>query len=73
MVAQDFFFYSLGLGFLILVGFLAYAIFCISRSFNTLNLVLKNALDVSDDISDFEKGLKFKLRSLLQIFFKKRG
>lgn len=73
MASQDFLFYSLGLGFLILVGFLSYAAYSLAQSLKTLTLILKNAEDISNDINKLEKGIKFRLLNLLHIFSKKGG
>lgn len=73
MVSQDFLFYSLGLGFLVLVGFLSYAAYSLAQSLKTLTLVLKNAEDISNDIGELKNGIKFGLLNLLHIFFKKKG
>ena len=73
MASQDFLFYSLGLGFLILVGFLSYAAYCLAKSLKTLSLILQDAEDISNDINKLEKGIKSRLLNLLRIFLKKGG
>lgn len=73
MASQDFLFYALGFGFLILVGFLSYASFCLAKSLKTLTLILQNAEDISNDLDKLEHGIKFGLLNLLHIFSKKEG
>lgn len=73
MVSQDFLFYSLAFGFLILVGLLSYAAYSLAQSLKTLTRILKNAENISDDIGKLEKGIKFRLLNLLHIFIKKGG
>jgi gas vesicle protein len=73
MTSQDFLFYSVGLGFLILVGFLSYTSFCLAKSLKTLTLILQDAEDISNDIDKLEHGIKSGLLNLLGIFSKKEG
>lgn len=73
MVSQDFLFYSLGVGFLILVGFLSYAVYCLAKSLKTLTLIFQNAENISNEIGKLGTGIRFGLQSLLNIFLKKRS
>lgn len=76
MNSQDFLFYSVGIGFLILVGFVSLAAYRLAQSFKKITLILQNAENLSEDISnDLEKlksGVKLGILNLLQIFLKKR-
>ncbi len=67
MNSQDILFYSLSFGFLVLVGFLSYTLYYLSKSSKALTLVLRNAKDITDDV----KGVESVLSSLLSVFFKK--
>lgn len=76
MPAQDFLFYSVGFGFLILVGFVSYAAYRLAESFKKFTQILQNVEGISEDISkDVDKlvtGIKSWLLNLVRIFIKKR-
>ena len=73
MASQDFLFYSLGFGFLILVGFLSYAAFRLAESFRTLTQILQTVEDVSNYIDKLASVIKVGILNLSQIFLKKGG
>ncbi len=73
MLSQDFLFYSLGIGFLVLVGFLSYAAYQLAQSLRTLNLILQNAEDITSDVDMIKNGVKFGFLNILSMFLKKGG
>ena len=73
MVSQDFLYYSLGVGFLILVGFLSYTAYQLAQSLKTLNLILQNAEDITNDVDMLKNGVKFGFLNILSMFLKKGG
>lgn len=76
MNSQDFLFYSVGIGFLILVGFVSFASYRLAQSLKKITQILQNAENLSEDISDdlekLKSGVKLGVLNLLQIFLKKR-
>lgn len=76
MTSQDFLYYALGFGFLVLVGFLSLAAYRMSESLQRLTQILQNAEDISEDISSdigkLKNGIRLALLNLLQLFIKKR-
>lgn len=77
MTSQDFFFYSVGLSFLILVGFVSYVAYRLAESFKTLTQILQNvdgiSADISNDIDKLVDGIKSGFLNLLRIFLRKGG
>lgn len=73
MVSQDFLFYSLGIGFLILVVFFSYVAYHLAKCLKTLAVILHNVADISNDIDKIENAIKFGMLSLSHLFLKKGG
>lgn len=73
MVSLNFLYYSLGIGFLILVGFLSYAAFSLSRSLKNLTSILAKVDDVAKDAEELKNYIKQGILYLKNLFVKKGG
>ena len=73
MASSDFLYYSLGIGFLILVGFVSYAAFSISKTLNKLTSILIKVDDIANDTDDLKNYIKGGILGLLSMFLKKGG
>jgi hypothetical protein len=71
VISQNFFYYSLGFGFLVLVGFLSYAAFNLSKTLKELTLILERVDDMTKDIDDLENYIKNGILYLKGMFSKK--
>ncbi|HUC95077.1 MAG TPA: hypothetical protein VMR19_03715 [Candidatus Saccharimonadales bacterium] len=73
MISQNFLYYSLGIGFLILVGFSSYAFFSLSKSLKKLTSILIKVDDVVKDADDLKNYVKQGILYLMSVFVKKGG
>jgi hypothetical protein len=73
MVSLNFLYFSLGIGFLILVGFLSYAAFSLSKSLKKLTSILVKVDDVAKDADDLKNYVKQGISYLMNMFVKKGG
>ena len=73
MTSQDFLFYSLGIGFLILVGFLSYAAFNLSQTLKKSTSILEKVDDITKDVDDLKNVIKHGIQYLMNLFTKKGG
>lgn len=73
MVSLNVLYYSLAIGFLILVGFLSYAAFNLSQTFRKSTSILKKVDDIAEDAEELKNFLKQGTIYLKDIFFKKGG
>ncbi|MGA3292193.1 MAG: hypothetical protein ABSC49_03570 [Candidatus Microgenomates bacterium] len=73
MLSLNFLYYSLGIGFLILVGFLSYAAFSLSKTLKRLNSILIKVDDVASDAEELKNFLKSGIIYLKDMFVKKGG
>ena len=73
MTPQDFLFYSLGIGFLILIGFLSYAAFSLSQTLKNLTSILVKIDDIAKDADDLKNKIKLGILNLMSMFLKKGG
>ena len=73
MGSQDFLNYSVALGFLILVGFLSYAAFNLSKALKKTTSILTKVDDVAKDVDDLKNGIKSGILTLISMFIKKGG
>ena len=73
MTSYDFFNYSLGIGFLILAGFLSYAAFNLSQTLKNLSSVIEKVDDVAKDAEDLKNSIKSGILTLMSMFIKKGG
>lgn len=73
MSSLNFLYYSLGIGFLILVGFLSYAAFSLSRSLKELTSILIKIDDIAKDAEELKNYIKQGILYLKNLFIKKGG
>ncbi len=73
MESQNFINYSVGIGFLILVGFLSYAAFTLSRTLNKFTSILTKADSLAKDVEDFKNFIKQGISYLTGLVVKKGG
>jgi len=73
MMSLNFLYYSLGIGFLVLVGFVSYAAFNLSRTLKKLTSVLIKVDDVAKDADDLKNLIKSGVLGLVSMFVKKGG
>jgi len=77
VTSQDFLFYILALGFIILVGFLSYAAYHLAEALKSLKLLIDNLEDTARDLNIVKNKIKLgaltSLVTLLRVFLKKRG
>ena len=73
MISQNFLYYSIGIGFLILVGFLSWAAFSLSRTLKKLTSILEKADDLAKDADDLKNYTKSGILYLVNMFVKSGG
>ncbi len=73
MGSQDFLNYSVASGFLILVGFLSYVAFNLSKTLKETTSILTKVDDVAKDVDDLKNGIKSGILTLISMFIKKGG
>ena len=72
-MSLNFLYYSLGIGFLVLVGFLSYAAFSLTQSLKRLTSILIKVDDIASDADYLKNTIKSGLLSLVGMFLKKGG
>lgn len=73
MTPQDFLFYSLGAGFLILVGFLSYSAYNFSKSLKEVISILKKVDAITKDVESLKDTVKSGILYLVSMFSSKKG
>jgi hypothetical protein len=73
MISQNFLCYSVGFGFLVLVGFLSFAAFSLSKTLRKLTSILEKVNDVAKDADDLKNYAKSGILYLINMFVKKAG
>lgn len=73
MVSLDFLYYSLGIGFLILVGFVSYAAFTLSQTLKESTSILEKVDDMAKDAEELKNYIKRGILYLKDMFIKKGG
>lgn len=73
MIPLDFLYYSLGIGFLILVGFLSYAAISLSQTLKRMTSILVKVDDITKDVEDLKDFIKNGVIYLKNILVKKGG
>jgi len=73
MFSLNLLYYSLAIGFLILVGFLSYAAFNLTQTLKELNLILKRVDDITHDVEDLKNGVKVGFAYLKKVLARKGG
>lgn len=77
MISQDFLFYALGGGFLILVGFASHAFYSLAKTLKEITLILEKVDNIVRGIEDLKNAVQVGISSLKSMFSKggerKRG
>jgi hypothetical protein len=68
MVSGDFLNYSIGLGFLVLVGFASYAFYNLSQTLKESTSILKKVDDITRDVESLKDIIKNGILYLVSIF-----
>ncbi|WKZ25680.1 MAG: DUF948 domain-containing protein [bacterium] len=71
MISQDFLYYSLGVGFLILVGFFSYAAHNLSKSLKEVTAILSKIDSITKDVESLKDIVKSGIMYLVNMFGKK--
>jgi hypothetical protein len=72
VTSLDFLYYSIGIGFLILVGFLSYAALSLSQSLKNLTSILAKVDDVAKDAEELKNYIKQGILYLKNLFVNKK-
>jgi uncharacterized protein YoxC len=73
MVSLNILYYCLAIGFLVLVGFLSYAAFSLSKSLKELTSILVKVDDMAKDAEELKNFIKNGILYLKEMFVKKGG
>ena len=73
MVSGDLLNYSLGGGFLIIVGFASYALYNLSQTLKESTSILTKVDDITKDVESLKDVIKNGIIYLMSIFSKKKG
>jgi len=73
MISQNFLYYSIGIGFLVLVGFLSWAAFSLSKTLRKLTSILEKVNDVAKDADNLKNYTKTGILYLVNMFVKNGG
>lgn len=73
MVSLNFLYYSLGVGFLVLVGFLSYAAYNLSQTLKESTSILKKVDNIAKDAEELKNFIKNGIIYLKDMIFKKGG
>lgn len=73
IIPLDFLYYSLGIGFLVLVVFLSYAALNLSQTLKRLTSILVKVDDITKDFGDLKDFIKSGIFYLKDLFTKKGG
>ncbi len=73
MASQDILYYSLAVGFLILVGFVSYAAFSLSKTLKELSSILEKVDDITKDVEELKNHIKNGILYLKKMLVGKGG
>ena len=73
MTSLNVLYYSLAVGFLVLVGFLSYSAYSLSETLKKLTSILTKVDDVARDVDELKNGIKNGILTLMSMFVKKGG
>lgn len=73
MIPQDFLYYSVGIGFLILAGFVSYTFFSASKAIQELTSILEKVDDIARDADELKNIIKGGIFYLKKLVFRKGG
>ena len=71
MTSQDFLYYALGGGFLILVCFASYAFYNLSQTLKESTSILTKVDNITKDVEDLKNIIKHGIQYLMSVFSKK--
>lgn len=71
MTSMDFLNYSLGLGFLILIGFASYALYNLSLTLKESTSILTKVDEITKDVNDVKNLIKHGISYLMSMFSNK--
>lgn len=71
MISLNFLYYSLGVGFLVLVGFASYAFYNLSKTLKESTSILTKVDDITRDVESLKNVIKNGILYLTSIFQKK--
>ncbi len=71
MGSLDTLYYSLAIGFLILVGFTCFALYQLAQTLRSLKQVIQDVEDIAQDVKSVKESIKMGL-GLIGTFLKKR-
>lgn len=72
MTSLDTLYYSLALGFLVLVGFVCFTLYQLSQTIKSFKGVVEDVEDITDDVRSVKNSVKLGILSLIGAFLKKR-
>ncbi len=76
MTSQDFLYYSLAIGFIVLAGYLCYTLYHLAEALKSLKLLIDNIEDTAKDLNVIKNKIKLgaltTLGTLLGTLLKKR-
>ncbi|OGE14650.1 hypothetical protein A2111_02505 [Candidatus Daviesbacteria bacterium GWA1_38_6] len=76
MSSQEFLYYSLAIGFIVLVGFISFAMFHLAESLKSLKVLLENIDDTTKDFNLIKNKIKLgaltAIGAALAAFLKQR-
>ena len=72
MNSLNFLYYSLGIGFLVLVIFISYAFYNLSQTLKESTSILTKVDDITKDVEDLKNLIKSGILYLLSMFNKKK-
>lgn len=73
MYSLDFLYYALGVGFLILIGFICYVLYQLGLNLKETKIILSNVRDITTDVNMAGSQLKLFALNLIGKFFGGRG
>ncbi|MEK7168815.1 MAG: DUF948 domain-containing protein [Patescibacteria group bacterium] len=72
MESINFLHYSIGTGFLVLVGFISYAFYNLSKSLKETTSILSKVDDITKDVESLKNIIKSAISYLMSMFNNKR-
>lgn len=73
MTSLDLLYFSLAIGFLILVGFVSYAAYNLSRTLKELTSILEKIDDITKDVDELKNHIKNGILYLKNMLVRKGG
>lgn len=73
MTAQDFFYFAFGIGFLVMTGFISFAVYKLSKSLDELTSILTKVDDITTDANELKNIVKNGMIYMKNLVFRKGG